>query len=170
MPLDTLSQSTLKTPLGNMVAIASINGLATLSFEEEETFFATKVNRYAHYKFTREHQQILKETKNWLDAYFANLTTLPSLPPLDLQGTDFLVRAWKALLKVPFGKTATYGTLAKKIGSPKAVRAMGRAMGQNSIAIIVPCHRIIGANGSLTGYSAGLSRKEWLLKHEGLLL
>jgi len=164
------SQLTINTPLGNLVAIASSNGLATLSFEEEEAFFATKIGRYAHYKFTRAHQQILRETKDWLEAYFSNSATFPLTPRLDLQGTDFTRRAWKQLLKVPFGTTATYGTLAKKIGSPKASRAVGRAMGQNPIAIIVPCHRILGTNGTLTGYSAGLARKQWLLKHEGLLL
>jgi len=165
---NTLSQSTIRTPLGNMIAIASAKGLSVLSFEEEETFFDQKIGCYAQYKFTRAHQQILKVTEDWLKAYFSKTLKLAAMPPVDLQGTDFTVRAWKQLLKVPFGKTATYGALALKIGSPKAARAIGRAMGQNRIAILLPCHRIVGSNGTLTGYSAGLRRKQWLLQHEGL--
>jgi len=85
-----------------------------------------------------------------------------------LQGTPFTLRAWKALLKVPLGKTQSYGQLAKRIGSPDAARAIGGAMGKNPITIMVPCHRILGATGTLTGYSSGLNRKKWLLNHEGI--
>jgi O-6-methylguanine DNA methyltransferase len=165
---DLLSQSTIKTPLGSMVAIASAKGLSVLSFEEEETFFDQKIGCYAQYKFTRSYQQTLKVTEDWLKTYFSKALKLAVMPPIDLQGTDFTVRAWKQLLKVPFGKTATYGALALKMGSPTAARAVGRAMGQNRIAILLPCHRILGSNGTLTGYSAGLRRKQWLLQHEGL--
>lgn len=89
--------------------------------------------------------------------------------PLDLRGTEFQRRVWRALLAVPFGETASYGAIARRIGSPAAVRAVGLANGRNPVPIIVPCHRIIGSNGSLTGFGGGLDRKRWLLEWEGAL-
>ena len=90
--------------------------------------------------------------------------------PLDLSGTPFQQSVWQALLTVPFGRTASYQQIADTIGNPKAVRAVGAANGRNPVSIIVPCHRIIGKNGGLTGYGGGIWRKEWLLRHEGILL
>ena len=90
--------------------------------------------------------------------------------PLDMIGTPFQQSVWQALLEVPFGRTASYQQIADAVGNPKAVRAVGAANGQNPVSIIVPCHRIIGKNGSLTGYGGGIWRKEWLLRHEGVLL
>ncbi len=86
---------------------------------------------------------------------------------IDPQGTAFQKAVWRQLLRIPFGETASYGDIARAIGNPKAVRAVGGANGRNPISIVVPCHRIIGSDGSLTGYGGGLWRKEWLLKHEG---
>ena len=88
--------------------------------------------------------------------------------PLRLQGTDFQQRVWRELTEIPFGETWSYGQLARRIAKPSASRAVGLANGQNPISIIVPCHRVIGADGSLTGYGGGLERKSWLLAHEGL--
>jgi methylated-DNA-[protein]-cysteine S-methyltransferase len=85
------------------------------------------------------------------------------------EGTEFQRAAWKALTKIPFGQTRSYGEQAAAIGNPKAVRAIGAANGRNPIAIVVPCHRVIGANGTLTGYAGGLDKKEFLLKLEGIL-
>ena len=90
----------------------------------------------------------------------------PSICRWRRRGTDFQRTVWRALLDVPFGTTTTYGELARRIGSPRAPRAVGLANGHNPIGIIVPCHRIIGANGSLTGYGGGIERKRWLLAHE----
>ena len=87
---------------------------------------------------------------------------------LDIRGTPFQQKVWKALPKIPAGTTMSYGALAKKIGLPKAVRAVGHANGSNPISVVVPCHRLIGANGSLIKYGGGLQRKRWLLKHEGV--
>lgn len=87
--------------------------------------------------------------------------------PLDLQGTPFQLRVWELLLHIPFGETRTYLDIALALGDPKAVRAVGAANGQNPVPIIVPCHRVIGGDGSLIGYGGGLWRKEWLLAHEG---
>jgi methylated-DNA-[protein]-cysteine S-methyltransferase len=84
-------------------------------------------------------------------------------------GTEFQNQVWTALRRIPTGKTLSYGALAKQIGRPAAVRAVGLANGSNPIAIVVPCHRVVGANASLTGYGGGLERKRWLLDHEGVI-
>ena len=115
-----------------------------------------------------ERLPVLTQTKRELDAYFLGKLrtfTMPLAPP----GTDFQKRAWIALTKIPYGETRSYGQQAHSIGSPAAVRAIGAANGKNPIGIIVPCHRVIGANGSLTGYAGGLRNKEFLLKLEGIV-
>ncbi|QCX34813.1 methylated-DNA--[protein]-cysteine S-methyltransferase [Caloramator sp. E03] len=88
---------------------------------------------------------------------------------LNIKGTEFQKKVWSELLKIPFGKTVSYLDIAKAIGNEKAVRAVGGANNKNKIAIIIPCHRVIGKNGELVGYGGGLDKKEWLLKHEGAL-
>lgn len=88
--------------------------------------------------------------------------------PLAPAGTPFQRRVWDALLEIPYGRTTTYGALARRLGDPKAVRAVGLANGRNPIPIIIPCHRVVGADGSLTGYGGGLERKRWLLHHEAV--
>ena len=107
----------------------------------------------------------LKDVVDQLDGFFNSLLREFELP-LDLVGSDFQVRVWKALATIPFGETRAYGQIAKAIGQPKASRAVGLANNQNPIAIVVPCHRVIGADGSLTGYGGGLPKKRWLLDHE----
>jgi len=89
---------------------------------------------------------------------------------LDLQGTEFQLRVWNELLKIPFGKTITYKELSQRLGNLKAIRAVAAANGANPVSIIVPCHRVIGSDGSLTGYAGGLWRKKWLLEHENSAL
>jgi methylated-DNA-[protein]-cysteine S-methyltransferase len=101
-----------------------------------------------------------------LQEYFAGKRREFDLP-LNPQGTEFQQRVWRELTKIPFGETRSYGQLAKRIGNPNGSRAVGLANGRNPIAIIVPCHRVIGADGSLTGFGGGIERKEWLLSHEG---
>jgi methylated-DNA-[protein]-cysteine S-methyltransferase len=100
-----------------------------------------------------------------LDAYFAGELTDFDLE-LDLRGTEFQQRVWKALLTIPYGETRSYGEIAEQIGAPGAARAVGLANGRNPIAIVVPCHRVIGSGGSLTGYGGGLERKQTLLELE----
>ena len=90
--------------------------------------------------------------------------------PLAPKGTEFQLAVWNALLEIPYGDTTTYAELARRIGRPSAVRAVGAANGANPIPIVVPCHRIIGTSGTLVGYGGGLDRKRWLLEHEGVLL
>lgn len=101
-----------------------------------------------------------------LASYFAGELRAFNLPLAPI-GTEFQRKVWQALLDIPFGRTESYGALARRIGAPKASRAVGLANGCNPIAIIIPCHRVIGANGSLTGYGGGIERKRWLLAHEG---
>jgi methylated-DNA-[protein]-cysteine S-methyltransferase len=109
------------------------------------------------------------ETDRQLEAYFAGTRRAFDLP-LALHGTDFQKRVWQALLHVPYGRTTTYAALAQVIGRAGAYHAVGAAVGMNPISIIVPCHRVLGSNGSLTGYAGGLERKARLLALEGLLL
>ncbi len=108
---------------------------------------------------------VLAETERQLAAYFAGTLTTFDLP-IALTGTPFQCEVWTMLRYIPFGVTCSYAELAERIGRPKAVRAVGAANGQNPIPIIIPCHRVIGANGSLTGFGGGLKMKEWLLRHE----
>ena len=108
----------------------------------------------------------LLETARQLEEYFTGGRSEFELP-LEMEGTEFQKRAWRNLLTIPYGETRTYGEQAKLIGNPNASRAVGLANGRNPIPIVVPCHRVIGANGSLTGFGGGLDRKRWLLAHEG---
>jgi methylated-DNA-[protein]-cysteine S-methyltransferase len=109
----------------------------------------------------------LPEAVRQLEEYFAGNRRVFDLP-LHLDGTEFQLRVWRALTEIPYGETRSYGELAQYIGNPNASRAVGLANGRNPISILVPCHRVIGADGSLTGYGGGLPRKQWLLAHEGL--
>ena len=112
---------------------------------------------------------ILAECVHQIDEYFAGRRMNFDVP-VRQKGTEFQQKVWKTLTDIPFGKTVSYGDVAKMMGCPKSVRAVGAANGQNKIWIIVPCHRVIGANGSLTGYAGGLERKKWLLDHEKSLV
>jgi methylated-DNA-[protein]-cysteine S-methyltransferase len=109
----------------------------------------------------------LAATRRQLSEYFAGSRRTFDLP-LRLEGTAFQQRVWHELTEIPYGETWSYGQLAARIGKPSASRAVGLANGRNPISILVPCHRVIGADGSLTGYGGGLERKQWLLAHEGL--
>ena len=111
---------------------------------------------------------LLTESIRQLDEYFAGRLTKFNLP-VKQEGTLFQKSVWNALMDIPFGKTVSYGDVAKMLDNPKAVRAVGAANGKNKVWIVVPCHRVIGADGSLTGYAGGLDRKKWLLTHEAQL-
>jgi methylated-DNA-[protein]-cysteine S-methyltransferase len=109
------------------------------------------------------------KAKEQLSAYFSGTLTEFDLP-LQMQGTPFAKSIWDVLKTIPYGTTVSYGELAQQLGQPKASRAVGLANGRNPISIVVPCHRVIGANGKLTGYGGGVERKQWLLNHECLIL
>ncbi|CAN5440142.1 methylated-DNA--[protein]-cysteine S-methyltransferase [soil metagenome] len=110
--------------------------------------------------------QLLMDAKRQLLEYFSGSRKLFDLPLLQ-EGTEFQQKVWKELCKIPFGETISYLELAKRLGDAKSIRAAGTANGKNKIAIIIPCHRVIGSDGSLTGYAGGIERKDWLLRHEG---
>ena len=146
-----LFYETLETPLGPITIEADSDCVLKILFDWEGT--ETRPN------------PITKSCKRQLEEYFAGNRTDFDVP-IKFSGTAFQEKAWNALLAVPFGETATYGEQAKRIKKPKAMRAVGAANGRNKHAIVVPCHRVIGADGSLTGYGGGVRRKKWLLDHE----
>jgi O-6-methylguanine DNA methyltransferase len=108
---------------------------------------------------------LLAEAQRQLDAYFTGKLKLFDLP-LRMESTPFTVKIWRELQRIPYAVTISYGELAKRVGSPGAMRAVGRANGRNPFVIVVPCHRVIGSKGHLVGYNAGIERKVWLLEHE----
>jgi len=142
-----------QSPVGLLEISANSEGITSLYFVDEKTKAVSKNN------------ELLKEAVIQLEEYFNGIRKEFGLK-LNPHGTDFQKRVWNELLNVPFGKTNSYLDLSKKLGDAYAVRAVGNANGSNPISIIIPCHRIIGANGKLVGYGGGLWRKEWLLNHE----
>ena len=165
--LMVLKAEWIDTPLGPMVAMADDDGLYLLEFTdrrglEREVERLRKRHKAA---IVPGRTGIIDSIELELRAYFeGSLQAFET--PLALSGTDFQKSVWKVLQGIPYGKTRSYGEQADILGNPKAVRAVARANGMNQIAIVIPCHRVIGADGSLTGYAGGLARKEWLLAHE----
>lgn len=151
---------TLKTPVGVLKLIANEKGLAGILWENEDPKWFRLES-----KILDEQHPILMKTEKQLKEFFEGKRMVFDLP-LDFKGTDFQKAVWSELLKTPFGQLRSYGEIAKAIGNPKAVRAVGAANGKNPIPIICPCHRIIGADGSLTGFAGGLKMKEILLSLE----
>lgn len=152
---------TYDSPLGRIVLAADGEGLTGLWFEGQKYFGSTM-----DAQTEEKNLPVFPETDRWLDLCFAG--EKPDFtPPLHLRGTAFRRRVWEALLTIPYGMTMTYGALADKLGS--SARAVGNAVGHNPISIIVPCHRVVGADGGLTGYAGGVERKEQLLTLEGVL-
>ena len=116
----------------------------------------------------QEDLPIFREVRIWLDAYFRGEHPAPGTLPLAPAGTAFQQAVWAQLLTVPYGHSRTYGELARALGNPRACQAVGQAVGRNPIGIIIPCHRILGLNNTLTGFAWGLEKKKWLLRHEGV--
>ncbi len=157
------------SPQGNLYLAATERGLAGMWFTDQRHL--PNVSSWKRLDDVNQNH-IIKVTLQQLEAYFAGKLQQFAFPhelPLDLSaGTPFQQAVWQALLKIPFGKTISYGELSSSMGKPLAVRAVGTAIGHNPISIVVPCHRVIGANGSLTGYAGGLHRKAIFLKLEGI--
>lgn len=142
----------IKTPLGIAKLEGDEDGLSVISvFDDGE--------------ITEVIPEVLEDAVYQLQEYFRGERTTFSLT-LNPAGTDFQKKVWDALLQIPYGKTYSYLELSKVLGDPKAIRAVAAANGKNPLWIMVPCHRIIGSDGSLTGYAGGLHRKKWLLEHE----
>ncbi len=157
----------IPSPIGALLAGASEVGLGFLSFIDSDSLVQTLSSiKHTHKAtFIYEPNTILDRTRLQLDAYFDGTLTQFDLK-FDLVGTDFQKQVWTELWQIPFGKTISYKEVAHRINNEKAVRAVGTAIGANPIPVILPCHRVIGENGKLVGYSGGLWRKEFLLKLE----
>lgn len=152
----------MDSPVGRLKLVASDKGLAAILWEDDKpnrTRVRTYVEHNAH--------PVLLEAERQLKEYFAGGRTSFSLV-LDPNGTEFQQAVWKALSTIPYGETRTYGDIARQIGNEKAVRAVGAANGRNPISIVVPCHRVIGSSGELTGFAGGLEAKATLLSMEGI--
>jgi methylated-DNA-[protein]-cysteine S-methyltransferase len=147
----------VKTPVGALTLVASDKGLAAVLWQDDKPG-RVRLDIGAEDK----KHKILAEAERQLLEYFAGKRDAFSLP-LDFHGTPFQKKVWAALCQIPFGETRSYADIAKQVGSPKAVRAVGSANGKNPISIIAPCHRVIGKNGKLTGFAGGLEVKAFLL-------
>ena len=157
---------TMPSPVGELTLAANERGLTALYFE-----------RYAHGPAAAERagwiaddgrnpaSGVLASAREQLTAYFAGQLTRFEVP-LAPEGSPFQQRVWEELRRIPFGARSSYGELARRLGNPNAARAVGAANGRNPISIVVPCHRVVGADGSLTGFGGGVERKRWLLEHE----
>ncbi|PZU12017.1 methylated-DNA--[protein]-cysteine S-methyltransferase [Sphingomonas sp.] len=155
---------TMASPVGMLTLVAGANGLAAILWEDDKPGRV----RLGAMEEQADHP-VLVETATQLTAYFAGERTSFDLP-LDMAGSVFQKRVWAQLLAIPFGQTRSYAEIARAIGSPGAVRAVGAANGRNPVSIVAPCHRVIGSNGTLTGFAGGLEAKRYLLVHEGLEL
>lgn len=156
-----------RSPMGEILLAADESGLTGLWFEGQ---------KYYADSLAREHEEkelpVFQTVKNWLDIYFSGKEP-DFMPPVHLIGSPFRLGVWELLRQIPYGKTVTYGELAKRIASQRGLssmsaQAVGGAVGHNAISIIVPCHRVVGADGSLTGYASGVDKKERLLTLEGV--
>lgn len=148
-----MEQTHIKTPLGITLIEGDENGICKIWVLDEELPVTKKI------------PATLKNAALQLIEYFDGKRNTFDFP-LNPQGTDFQKKVWKALLEIPFGKTTSYQELSIKLGDVKAIRAVASANGKNPLWVVVPCHRVIGSDGSLTGYAGGLWRKKWLLEHE----
>ncbi len=150
----------MRSPVGLLTLVANERGLAAVLWENDDP---KRVRLSPLHEDT--HHPVLLEAERQLQDYFAGKRETFSLK-LDFNGTEFQQKVWAALLTIPFGETRSYAQIAEQIGNPNAVRAVGAANGKNPISIIAPCHRVIGANGKLTGFAGGLPVKELLLRLE----
>lgn len=153
------------SPLGTLTLAGSEEALTGLWLPGQKYFAATLPSD----ALRRDDLPVFRQAVSWLDAYFAG-RPLPALPPLAPVGSDFRQAVWQLLLEIPYGETTTYGTLARQLcqrGISAAPQAVGGAVGHNPISILIPCHRCVGADGSLTGYAGGVEKKRFLLTLEG---
>ena len=160
---------TMASPVGELLLTAEDAGLTRVYFERHVHGDRADPAWMPVASRTGSAADVLAEARRQLDAYFAGTLTTFTLA-LAPSGTPFQQRVWAALRGIAFGVTVSYAEIARRIDAPDAVRAVGAANGRNPLSIIVPCHRVIGSNGALTGFGGGIERKRWLLQHEGALL
>jgi methylated-DNA-[protein]-cysteine S-methyltransferase len=152
------------TPIGPLKLYFSDQGLTALEFTKEDSVPDQEQDAYPPHL-----HPLIEAAKQELMAYFAGAPTDFAALPLDPQGTPFQRQVWQELRRIPRGQAISYKELAQRVGNPKASRAVGQANGRNPIPLIIPCHRVIAADGSLGGFSSGLDKKRWLLRHEGAM-
>lgn len=157
----TYATKTMTSPVGVLTLVASDKGLRAILWENDDPD-RVKMEPLAE----MPDHPVLVEVAKQLAEYFAGQRNRFDAP-LDFGGTDFQKSVWAALLTIPFGETRSYADIARQIGRPTAMRAVGAANGRNPISIIAPCHRVVGSNGTLTGFAGGLAAKAYLLQHEG---
>lgn len=164
MPLLT---TTIETPVGEMIAAADDQGICLLDFRFRRQLGTVqkRISDVLGEPFEEGNHPLLDQLKKELSEYFTGFRFTFSLP-IQPAGSVFQQKVWFELMKIPYGKTYSYLQLARACGDEQAVRAVAAANGQNGLALLIPCHRIIGNNGSLTGYAGGLAAKKWLLEHE----
>jgi O-6-methylguanine DNA methyltransferase len=167
---DTAYWSAFATPLGVSYVAATSRGICRLSIPNEtREHFLVWLYRHFRPEFVVPHPAPSMECIEQVGEYLRGRRTRFEVH-LDLMGTDFQRAAWEEILRIPYGTTLSYRDLAKTLGIPKAYQAVGAAVGQNPVPVIVPCHRVLASDGSLTGYIGGIETKQWLLRHEGALL
>ena len=165
--MKTIFISQIESPIGEMTTGVSDAGVHLLEFynpdriKKQVSFLKKHDDAVIIEKIHHFHDQLLEELKEYFDGS-RKLFSIPVHP----SGTEFQQMVWNRLMEIPFGKTESYETVTISLGNPKAIRAVAAANGQNPIAILIPCHRVIGKNGNLTGYAGGLKRKRFLLNHE----
>jgi O-6-methylguanine DNA methyltransferase len=164
---ETFFLASYNSPLGTYILVSSLSGIVCIAPAEEAEKLLKRWEQYGvRLKRDGEYNGILKRE---LEAYFAGWLRQFTVP-LDLRGTMFQRQVWEMLCSIPYAETCSYRDVAQAIGNPKATRAVGQAIGSNPVAIVVPCHRVIGSDGRLTGYGGGLRRKQALLDLEGATL
>ena len=159
-----LTNLEIASPMGPIVLAATDHGLRAVNLNPKGTEISKTVSKS---KGDFKRSAILREVRAWFEKYFAGHFLSPHTVPMDLTGSPFELKVWRELLEIPVGTCLTYGELAANIGQRGAAQAVGGAVGRNPIAILIPCHRVIGKTGTLTGFGGGLLWKRWLLRHEG---
>lgn len=164
----SIVQTQISSPLGDMVLGATRQGLAGAWFTDQRHRPESLDFKNLQHPWPRDDgHPVLRQATRQLDEFFSGKRQQFDLP-LDISGgTEFQQSVWRALLKIGHGRLSSYGEIARQIDNPAAVRAVGMAVGRNPLGVIIPCHRVLGSDGSLTGYAGGLHRKTWLLAHEG---
>jgi methylated-DNA-[protein]-cysteine S-methyltransferase len=166
----TIETATVPSPVGNIALYARGDALVGLIFDDHadrlQAYLTSRFGKHIEYVPARDPAGAVSRLRRYLAGELDALDDIT----VDLGGTPFQARVWAALRKIPIGATWSYAALARKVGSPEAVRAVGAANGRNPVSLVVPCHRVIASDGTLCGYGGGIERKRWLLAHERALL